>query len=158
MTRSVSSPRFGRRMALSLLGLALSGAALATAPGVRADNSTAYVVIVHPDNPRTLVERDFVRELFLKQRSEWPDGSPAKPADQRPNTRVREAFSSTVLGRTVAAVKSYWQQRIFAGRGVPPPELESDEAVIAFVARNRGGIGYVSASADLGGAKSITIK
>lgn len=117
-----------------------------------------YVVVVHPDNPRNSVERDFVRDLFLKQRAEWPDGSPAKPADQRPNTRVREAFSSAVLGRTVAAVKSYWQQRIFAGRGVPPPELESDEAVIAYVTRNRGGIGYVSASSDLGTAKPIVIQ
>jgi hypothetical protein len=58
----------------------------------------------------------------------------------------------------VGAVRSYWQQRIFSGRDVPPPELDSDEAVVAFVARSPGGIGYVSAATKLSGVRELALR
>jgi len=50
----------------------------------------------------------------------------------------------------VEAVRRYWQQCIFSGRSVPPPELDSDEAIVRYVAKYRGAVGYVSADAKLG--------
>ena len=47
---------------------------------------------------------------------------PIRPVDLRPNAATRRLFSERMLRRSVAAVRSYWQQRIFSGRGVPPPE------------------------------------
>lgn len=137
--------------------LALGAALMAFAPRAFA-NGDDFVVVVHPDNPLSSVSRDFLREAFLKRVSAWPDGEHVKPADQKPETRVRDAFSRKVLGRSVAAVKSYWQQRIFSGRGVPPPELESDQAVVAYVLLHRGGVGYVSPKADYGTAKPLVVK
>jgi hypothetical protein len=32
----------------------------------------------------------------------------------------REGFSKEVHGRSVTAIKSFWNQQIFAGRQVPP--------------------------------------
>jgi hypothetical protein len=58
----------------------------------------------------------------------------------------------------VQAVKSYWQQVIFSGRGVPPPELESDEAVIRYVLRFPGAVGYVSGTADVRGVKVLAVR
>ena len=49
-------------------------------------------------------------------------------------------------------------QAIFSGRGVPPPELDSDEAVIRFVLKYPGAIGYVSAGADIGAAKPLHVR
>ena len=55
-------------------------------------------------------------------------------------------------------MRSYWQQRIFSGRGVPPPELESDEAIVAYVLKHRGAVAYVSPNAKLGEAKPIAVR
>ena len=62
-----------------------------------------------------------------------------------------------VLRRSVAAVRSYWQQRIFSGRGVPPPELDDDAAVVRYVLKYPGAIGYVTEGTPLEGAKVVTI-
>ena len=77
--------------------------------------------------------------------------------DQRSTSNARQRFSDSVLRRSVAAVKNYWQQRIFSGRDLPPPELESDEAVVSYVVNHRGALGYVSGSAKLDKAKPVAV-
>jgi hypothetical protein len=39
-----------------------------------------------------------------------------------------------------------------------PKTLDSDAAIAAYVASNKGAIGYVAASASTGGAKKLGIK
>ena len=68
------------------------------------------------------------------------------------------AGSADRTRRSPAAVRNYWQQRIFTGRGVPPPELASEEAVIKYVTDHPNAIGYVSGAAPLGGAAAATVR
>jgi hypothetical protein len=62
-----------------------------------------------------------------------------------------------VLQRSVAAVKAYWQQRIFSGRGVPPPELDSEERVVVYVLEHEGAVGYLSQVTDAKDAKVVAV-
>jgi hypothetical protein len=62
------------------------------------------------------------------------------------------------LNRSVTAVRSYWQQVIFAGRDVPPPELPGDARVLEYVRQHSGGVGYVSVTADTAGAKVLAVR
>jgi len=117
-----------------------------------------FRVIVDPESSITAATREHIAEAFLKTTSRWPDGETIRPVDQRTDSHVRRAFSDGILKRTVAAVRSYWQQRIFSGRGVPPPELDSDDAVVRYVSEHRGAVGYVSASARTGETKVVTVK
>ena len=50
-----------------------------------------------------------------------------------------------------------WQCLILRGREVPPPEVSSDEEVIAFVKSRPGAIGYVSSAARLDGVKEVSL-
>lgn len=115
-------------------------------------------MLINPDNPLSSLSRDFVTDLFLKRATRWHDGETAHPVDQRADAKVRQSFSDHVLRRSVSAIKRFWQQRIFSGRELPPPELESDEAVVAYVLKHRGAIGYVTTSARLGLAKAVPIQ
>jgi hypothetical protein len=81
-----------------------------------------------------------------------------RPVDLAANSVVRRKFTEDVLNRSVEAVKGYWQQRIFSGRDVPPPELDTDEDVIAYVLKYEGAIGYVSGSASLRGTKVLAVR
>lgn len=74
-----------------------------------------------------------------------------------PDSATRARFSEDVLHRSIASAKSYWQQIIFAGRDVPPPELANDEDVVKYVARNPTAVGYVSGGTTLSGAKALTV-
>jgi ABC-type phosphate transport system substrate-binding protein len=117
-----------------------------------------YRIIVHPTNRMTDLEQRFVAEAFLKKTTRWQDGGVIKPVDLAADSPVRQQFSEDVLKRSVGAVKSYWQQMIFSGRDVPPPELKTDEEVLAYVLKNPGAIGYVSGTAAIGDARVVTVR
>lgn len=135
------------------LGLTAFGASVAA----QQPEAAAYRIIVHPDNPVTSVDRQFLADAFLKKVTRWPDKRVMHPVDLRPSAVPRSHFSKEVLKRSVAAIKAYWQQRIFSGRGVPPPELGTEDDVVAYVLKYNGAVGYVSAAAELKGAKAVTV-
>jgi ABC-type phosphate transport system substrate-binding protein len=134
-----------KRIILSLAALALAAAA------PRAASAQGFVVIVNAAADASL-SKDEVSKAFLKK------GSALVPVDQSKGAAVRDAFSKAVLGRPASAVATYWQQQIFAGKDVPPPEKGSDADVVAFVKANPKAIGYVSAGAELAGVKAVTVQ
>ena len=123
-----------------------------------AESDSSFHLIVHPENKGSGVTRQFVADAFLKNITEWSDGTTIKPIDQRADSTVRRDFSQNVLHRSVAAVRSYWQQRIFSGRGVPPPELDSDQAVVNYVRANRNAVGYVRSGVDLSKVRVLDVR
>lgn len=124
----------------------------------RAAGAPAFLIVVHPDNPGGPLDRKFVEDAFLKKIASWPNGDVVHPADLAPDSPTRRVFTHDVLNRSVEAVKGYWQQRIFSGRDVPPPEFSRDEEVIEYVLRHPGGIGYVSGSTRVGGCKVVALQ
>lgn len=146
-----------RRLIGVLLGMAL-GDLLASSDASANEPRAGFRLIVHPNNPAAVLSREQVTDIFLKKSTRWDDGEAVHPFDQRVDSAVRGQFSDAVLRRSVAAVRHYWQQRIFSGRGVPPPELESDDAVMRRVQGDRGAIGYVSERASLSGVKLVAIR
>jgi ABC-type phosphate transport system substrate-binding protein len=121
-------------------------------------NTTGYKVIVHSDTDVTSLSKKQVSRLFLKKVKTWDDDLKVVPVDLLSRADARDDFSKTIHGKSVSAVKAYWQQRVFSGRDVPPTEKESDASVVAFVRTNPGAIGYVSESADVRGVKVIIVK
>ncbi|HMJ11068.1 MAG TPA: hypothetical protein VK524_06650 [Polyangiaceae bacterium] len=146
-----------RAFAVTLLGLLLALIALAARVQAQEAPPLAYRVVVHPANRLSAVDRKFLEDAFLKKVTRWPHQSVIRPADLSARAPVRRRFSREVLDRSVAAVKAYWQQRIFAGRDVPPPEFDSDGKVIEFVLKHEGAIGYVSGTTSLRGARVVTV-
>lgn len=149
----------GRRtLVLATVWLALAAALLAESTAEAESAAPSYVVIVHPKSASASVSREALGDVFLKKAARWETGEPALPVDQKSGTAVREAFSRAVLRRSTAAVRSYWMQRIFSGREVPPPELDGDSAVVSYVASHVGAVGYVSASANLSTVKPLVVR
>jgi hypothetical protein len=130
----------------------------ATGP-VRAEpRPGSFRVIVHPGNPTSGVERQFLLDAFLKHVTRWEGGEAIHPVDLNADAPARRRFSAEVLGRSVGAIQSYWQQAIFSGRDIPPPEFDSDEAVVQYVLKYRGAIGYVSETADVRAVKVLAVR
>jgi ABC-type phosphate transport system substrate-binding protein len=117
-----------------------------------------FRVVVNEGNPVTSLSREELADLFLKKVSAWREGTLVLPVDQLEETAVRENFNREILHKSNSAVRAYWQQRIFAGRDVPPPERENDGAVLDFVRRNRGAVGYVTAESPTAGVKALTVR
>lgn len=117
-----------------------------------------YVVIVNVDNPITVLDHTTLTNIFLRRLTHWPNGETIRPVDRADNSDLRKMFVSDIFNQSMGAVKTYWQQVIFSGNNVPPPELNSDEAVVRYVQTHRGAVGYISSVAASNAVKVITIK
>lgn len=115
-----------------------------------------YKIIVNSSNPMVSITRENVSRIFLKKTTKFPNGLNASPVDLPANSGTRESFSKDVLGKTASSVEAYWQQLIFSGRDVPPPQKKESSA-LDFVRSNENGIGYVSAGVDTSGVKVVTV-
>lgn len=145
----MSSNVKARRLWLWRAALLVSAALLLPAT-MRTQSASSFQIIVHKANPVTTLSRAEIARLFLKKTTSWKAGGLVQPVDLRENSDVRRSFSTRVLDKDVSAVKGYWQERIFTGRGVPPIEKGSEAEVVEFVASNEHAIGYVSPSTSLG--------
>ena len=128
-----------RRAALVLL---LMASPAVSEPGV--------LIVVHAQHPSPAITRGMLVDVYMKKVRVWEDGTPVLPVDQSLTSPTRVSFSKEALRQSLLAVESYWNQQIFAGRGVPPPVRRNDEEVLAFVEAYRGAIGYVAENAPVG--------
>ena len=144
-----------RRTIALLLPLAILLLALARPSSATTD---AFKIIVHPDNPMTSVDREFIRRAFLRKTLEWGNGKGIRPVDLTQPANVRERFTREVLKKTPSQLRSYWTQQIFSGKGAPPDARDSVEAVIAYVLENPGAVGYLPAETKHGRAKVVTLQ
>ncbi len=107
---------------------------------------SSFRVVVNKANPVSSLTRAELSAIFMRRRRSWADGTEVRPVDHPVGAMVRERFSRAVHGKSVAYVIRYWQRLIFAGRGIPPPEVQSGAAVMELVRANHGAIGYIDAA------------
>ncbi len=138
---------------IALLGVAL----LCGYRSASAETPREFKLVVHPSNSTASISRSEAASIFLKKTTHWSNGATIVVIDLPPEASVRQSFSSHVLGKSVAAVKSFWQQQIFSGRDVPPVEKRTDEEVIAFIRSNANAIGYIGIGTPTQGLRVVEI-
>src|SRR5688572_3311533 len=97
---------------------------LLVATGAAGRSGAGFQVIVHPSNPARELDRQFLRDAFLKRSLLWRHDVTVRPVDLTRDKAARQAFTRDVLGKSISEVKSYWYQQIFSGKAVPPPEVD----------------------------------
>ncbi|HEY6034596.1 MAG TPA: hypothetical protein VIV58_10065, partial [Kofleriaceae bacterium] len=56
-----------------------------------------FVIVVHPDNPVRAVDREFLRDAYLKKATDWGNGETIRPVDLSTRFEVRDVFTREVL-------------------------------------------------------------
>jgi len=135
---------FQKLLFIALIGMILS---------VHESSAQVFAVIVNKGNPVNSLTKEEVSKLFLKKTTQWDNGESVLPVDLSVLSATRKAFSETLLSKTAAAVRSYWQQQAFSGRGVPPLQKDNENAVLKYVQDNPGAIGYISPDVDFAAYK-----
>jgi TonB family protein len=96
-----------------------------------------------------------LRRVFLEEKSSL-DGTHVEPVLEKDGP-VHVAFLQEYLGMSEDDLQAYYRTLVFTGRGAKPKTLGSDAEVVAYVARTRGAIGYVSSVASAEGVKALFI-
>lgn len=101
-------------------------------------------VIVAADTADTTLDPALLRDIFLRKIFLDEGGQPYVPVNLPPDNPLRRSLADVLFNKSSRELQDYWNQRYFQGI-TPPFVLDSQEAVIQFVARTPGAIGYIAA-------------
>jgi TonB family protein len=113
-------------------------------------------VIANPSVRTSSISIAELRTVFLLQRKTLKEGSSVEPVLGR-NGVTTEAFMKRYLKRDSEEVRTYYQGLVFTGKGSMPKQLNSDAEIVAYVARTKGAIGYVSSDSNTDQVKVLAV-
>ncbi len=135
-----------RLFALALL--VLSGPAPAAAGDVR--------VIANSNVSSSAISPEDLKSIFLGAKTSF-GGSTVEPVLAQQGG-AHDEFLKEFVGKTDAALRNHFKSLVFTGKGSMPKSLPSDAAIVQYVAKTKGAIGYVSGSSAVTGVKVIQIQ
>jgi ABC-type phosphate transport system substrate-binding protein len=96
-----------------------------------------------------------IEAIYLLRITTWPDGSHIVPVNREVSSEARAKFTAEALQQNSAALAAYWNEMHFQGKQ-PPVVQESEPAMLAFVQRVPGAVGYISAATPADGVKVLS--
>lgn len=126
-----------------LAAVAALVAGLAAAPAQAGE----FAVLVNADNDVGGEQaRAEVARLFLKRKSEWPNGVRARPFARPADSAAHAAFVASVLEATPDQLQHWWA-RLKQTRGETPPRaVGSTRFLLRAIGRREGAFGYAAKS------------
>jgi ABC-type phosphate transport system substrate-binding protein len=115
------------------------------------------IVIANPGVKATEVSKSDLKDVFTGNATSLKDGSRVVPILLKAGT-VHEEFLQAYIGKNDSAYRAGWRSLVFSGQASMPKSLDSDAAVVEFVAHSNGAIGYISKSAPHEGVKVLTVR
>jgi ABC-type phosphate transport system substrate-binding protein len=126
------------------LAIAVAAGALVAA-FTNAVSAEALLIIANPSvNVSTPLSISQIATIYLLRLTIWPDGSPIVPVNREAGSEMRGEFTATVLRQDSASLATYWNEMHFMGK-LPPLVQESEQAMLAFIQKVPGSVGYISA-------------
>ena len=114
------------------------------------------VMIVNTDHPATAASAADISNIYLGKTT-MLNGAKVVPVDQKKDTEAGKHFLSAIVKMDESTYKNLWVEKLLSGEATPPVMKSSDAEVVSFVQSTPGGIGFVSASADVSGVKVVAV-
>jgi ABC-type phosphate transport system substrate-binding protein len=115
------------------------------------------IVIANPSVKASEVFKDDLRDVFTGNATSLKDGSRVVPILLKAGT-VNEEFLQAYIGKSDSAYRAGWRSLVFSGQASMPKSLDTDTAVVEFVAHNQGAIGYIAKATAHEGVKVLAVK
>ena len=114
-------------------------------------------IIANSSVGASAVSADELKGVFLATKSSLSDGSHVEPVLEKDGP-AHEAFLKEYIGKTDSAFETYYRSLVFTGKASMPKTTPSDADMVAYVAKTKGAIGYVSAGAATACVKTLEVK
>ena len=115
------------------------------------------VVIANANVSATSVSRAELRDVFTGASSSLSGGAQVRPVLLRQGA-VHTEFLSLYIDKSDSGFRAGWRSILFSGQGVMPRTLDSDAAVVEYVAHTAGAIGYIGRAAPHEGVKILGVR
>lgn len=99
-------------------------------------------IIANKDLPAAQLDKDDIAAIYLLKKKHWENGEDIMPINLPAKADARTRFTAEIFDSTPEKLGSYWDKMLFKGE-TPPVTQNSEQAVVLFVERIKGAIGYV---------------
>lgn len=97
-----------------------------------------------------------IKNIMLGKSKKWDDGTKVVIGTLKKGD-VHEAFTTSIAGKTGSQFKSTWKKLVITGKGIQPKSFADEVALMEYVAKTKGAVGYVSAGTSLSGVKELAV-
>lgn len=131
---------------IRLLMAVLASIGLPITPAYAEDAPVIAVIVSSSADiaPVTNLAASELRLIYWRKKEYWQGGQRMQPANLHAEHPLRLLFSKVVLNNLPQEQTDYWNEQYFHGIR-PPRSLQSEEAMLRYVADTKGSIGYVDA-------------
>jgi ABC-type phosphate transport system substrate-binding protein len=115
------------------------------------------IVIANPSVKSADISKSDLKDVFTGAASSLKDGSHVTPVLLKAGA-VNDEFLSAYVGKPDATFKASWRSLVFSGQASMPKTVDSEAAMVEYVASNPGAIGYISKGTPHEGVKVLEVK
>ncbi|HEY1901907.1 MAG TPA: hypothetical protein VGG56_05730 [Terracidiphilus sp.] len=131
---------------------------LAASASIFAVNMQAQaIVIANPSVKSADVSKGDLRDVFTGAASNLKDGSHVTPVLLK-SGGTHDEFLTEYVGKNDTAFRASWRSLVFSGQASMPKSLDSESAVVEYVAHTVGAIGYISKATPHEGVKVLAVR
>ena len=114
------------------------------------------IVIANPSVRATEVSKSDLKDVFTGASTSLGGGN-VVPILLKGGT-THEEFLQVYIGKNDTAYRAGWRSLVFSGQASMPKSLDTDAAVVEFVAHNAGAVGYIGKATPHEGVKVLVVK
>jgi hypothetical protein len=118
--------------------------------------ATDFKVIANPSVTASSISAGDIKDVFLLDKDSLGGGH-VEPVLIKGGP-THEAFLKEFLGKSDSALQAFYRSLVFTGKASMPKALGSDAEVVAYVAKTKGAVGYVSGGTSTAGVKTLEVK
>ena len=113
-----------------------------------------FVVVANPSLQGVKLTSNDLRQIYFGAKTSL-NGKRVEPVFVQSGP-VHERFVSTCLGKTESGLRNYFRNLVFTGKGSIPKSFVTAAAMLDYIARTPGAIGYAEVSPE--GDRVTTLK
>jgi ABC-type phosphate transport system substrate-binding protein len=115
------------------------------------------IVIANPSVKAADVSKSELRDVFTGAVSSLKDGSHVTPVLLKGGA-ANDEFLTSYVGKNDTAFRASWRSLVFSGQATMPKSLDSEAAMVDYVAHNAGAIGYITSATPHEGVKVLSVR
>lgn len=118
--------------------------------------ASGVILIANSSVQVDTISADDLKKIYLQEKHSLADGTHVESVLQKSGA-THDSFLKEFLDINDEVLQTYYRTLVFTGRGSMPKTFGSDAEIVAYVARTKGAIGYVSAATSTEGVKTLAI-
>ena len=126
------------------------------AAGMAGSVWAGMTIVANENVSDTYLSKSNIKEIFLGKQTKWSDSTRVNFVVSN-DTALHQNFLKSYIGRSPSQFQMHWRNMVFTGQGRSPISFKSDQAVLDFVSRTSGAVGYINGSPGTANVKTITI-